>query len=53
MFKAALGIAGYNEARIHRNYDFCDLTGSAAQVRSIPLAAFAGYPESYRNARVL
>src|SRR5271169_2934937 len=52
MFKAALVVAGYDEARIRRNYDFCDLTGSVSQVRRIPLAAFAGYPQSYRNARV-
>src|ERR1022692_205435 len=52
MFKAALVVAGYDETRIRRNYDFCDLTGSVSQVRRIPLAAFAGYPQSYRNARV-
>ena len=52
MFKAALTSAGYDAARIRRNYDFCDLTGSVSQVRRIPLAAFAGYPQSYRNARV-
>jgi hypothetical protein len=51
-FKAALNSVGYDEARIRRNYDFCDLTGSTAEVRRIPLAAFAGYPQSYRNARV-
>jgi len=51
-FKEALNSVGYDEARIRRNYDFCDLTGSTAQVRRIPLAAFAGYPQSYRNARV-
>jgi hypothetical protein len=51
-FKAALNSIGYDEARIRRNYDFCDLTGTIAQVRRIPLAAFAGYPQSYRNARV-
>jgi len=51
-FKAALEFAGYDEARIRRNYDFCDLTGSSACVRRIPLAAFAGYPQSYRNARI-
>jgi len=52
MFKASLGFAGYDEARIRRNYDFCDLTGQTACVRRIPLAAFAGYPQSYRNARI-
>ena len=52
MLSAALTSAGYDGARIRRNYDFCDLTGSTAQVRRIPLAAFAGYPQSYRNARV-
>lgn len=51
-FKAALRSAGYDEARIRRDYHFCDLTGSNAQVRRIPLAAFAGYPQSYQNARV-
>ena len=51
-FKAALNSVGYDEARIRRNYEFCDLMGSTAQVRHIPLAAFAGYPQSYRNARV-
>jgi hypothetical protein len=51
-FKAALNSVGYDEARMRRNYDFCDLMGSTAQVRCIPLAAFAGYPQSYRNARV-
>src|ERR1019366_3203232 len=51
-FKAALGFAGYDQARIRRNYDFCDLTGSTTCVRRIPLAAFAGYPQSYRNARI-
>ncbi|HAO77390.1 MAG TPA: hypothetical protein DCQ92_00155, partial [Verrucomicrobia subdivision 3 bacterium] len=51
-FKAALGFAGYDGARIRRNYDFCDLTGSTTCVRRIPLAAFAGYPQSYRNARI-
>src|SRR5258706_8235513 len=51
-FSAALTSAGYDGARIRRNYDFCDLTGSTAQVRRIALAAFAGYPQSYRNARV-
>ena len=43
---------GYDDARIRKNYDFCDLTGPAAQLRRIPLAAFAGYPQSYQNARV-
>src|ERR1017187_5942441 len=52
VFKAALGFAGYDEARIRRNYDFCDLTGSVSEVRRIPLAAFAGYPQSDGNARV-
>ena len=52
MFKAALKSVGYDEARIRRNYEFSDLTGSTNQVRRIPLAAFAGYPQSYRNARV-
>ena len=52
IFKAGLGLAGYDDARIRRNYDFSDLTAVTAQVRRIPLAAFAGYPESYRNARV-
>src|SRR5260221_1234826 len=52
MFKAALKSADYDEGRIRRNYAFCDLIGSTAQVRRIPLAAFAGYPQSYRNARV-
>jgi len=51
-FKAALRSVRYGETRIRRNYDFCDLTNSTAQVRRIPLAAFAGYPQSYRNARV-
>lgn len=51
-FRAALTSVGYDEERIRRNYDFCDLTGSTAQVRRIALAAFAGYPQSYRNARV-
>jgi N-6 DNA Methylase len=52
MFKSALVSAGYDEARIRRNYDFCDLTDSVSRVRRISLAAFAGYPQSYRNARV-
>ena len=51
-FKDALNSVGYDEARIRRNYDFCDLMGSSAEVRRISLAAFAGYPQSYRNARV-
>ena len=52
IFKSALVSAGYDEARIRRNYDFCDLTDSVSRVRRISLAAFAGYPQSYRNARV-
>lgn len=51
-FRVALSSIGYDETRIRRNYDFCDLTGSTAHVRRIPLAAFSGYPQSYRNARV-
>ncbi len=51
-FKDALHSVGYDEARIRRNYDFCDLTVSSSLVRRIPLAAFAGYPQNYRNARV-
>ncbi len=51
-FENALTSVGYDERRIRRNYDFCDLTSAAPRVRSIPLAAFAGYPQSYRNARV-
>jgi hypothetical protein len=50
--RAALTCAGYDGARIRRHYGFCDLTGPAAEVRQIPMAAFAGYPQSYRNARV-
>lgn len=52
LFKVALCSVGYDEARIRRNYDFSDLTGDTAQVRNIPLAAFGGYPQSYRNARI-
>lgn len=51
-FKASLKSIGYGEACMRRNYDFCDLTGATAELRNIPLAAFAGYPQSYRNARV-
>jgi hypothetical protein len=51
-FKAALASVGYDKARIRPDYDFCDMSGPGAQVRRIPLAAFAGYPQSYRNARV-
>ncbi len=52
MFKAALVGAGYDDARIRKNYEFSDLIGTAAQLRRIPLASFAGYPQSYRNACV-
>jgi hypothetical protein len=52
LFRGALVSVGYEEARIRKNYDFCDLTGPVAQLRRIPLAAFAGYPQSYQNARV-
>ena len=52
LFKGALVSVGYDDARIQKNYDFCDLTGPAAQLRRIPLAAFVGYPQSYQNARV-
>lgn len=49
-FSAALTSAGYDGVQIRRNYDFCDLIGPIARVRQIPLAAFSGYPQSYRNA---
>jgi hypothetical protein len=52
VFREGLGSVGYDEAHIRRNYDFCDMMGTDALVRQIPLAAFAGYPQSYRNARV-
>lgn len=52
MFKAALVAAGYDDARIRRNYEFSDLIGDTAQLRNIPLVAFSGYPQSYRNACV-
>lgn len=52
LFRAALVSAGYDNERIRRNYEFSDLTGTAAHLRRIPLAAFAGYPQSYRNACV-
>lgn len=52
MFKATLLAAGYDGARIRKNYEFSDLIGTAVRRRSIPLAAFAGYPQSYRNACV-
>jgi hypothetical protein len=52
VFKRPLMAIGYDEERIRRNYEFSDLSGTAAHLRRIPLAAFSGYPQSYRNACV-
>lgn len=47
--QAALGFAGYDEARARPNYGFCDLTSSATFVRQISLTAFVGYLHGHRN----
>lgn len=41
---------GYAGNLLHENYEFTDILASELSVGRIPLAAFAQYPPSYRNA---
>lgn len=49
-FKAALQSVGYDSRQIADSYTFADFEGSRAVLNRIPLAAFSGYPCTYRNA---
>jgi hypothetical protein len=49
-FRAALQSIGYENRLIASDYSFADFPEGAAKLKRIPLAAFAGYPCSYRNA---
>jgi hypothetical protein len=49
-FKAVLQSVGYDSRFIANNYAFTDFESQRAIVNRVPLAAFSGYPHSYRNA---
>ncbi len=48
--QTGLSTNGFDAALILRNYDFADFTENESKVLQVPLAAFAGYPCTYRNA---
>lgn len=41
---------GYSAGALHRSYSFADVLASAAQTRTVALAAFTQTPESFRSA---
>jgi hypothetical protein len=49
-FKDVLQSVGYDSRFIANNYAFTDFESQRAIVKRVPLAAFSGYPHSYRNA---
>ncbi|HEV2695281.1 MAG TPA: hypothetical protein VG347_20475, partial [Verrucomicrobiae bacterium] len=49
-FKAALQSAGFENRLIAEDYAFTDFNEQNAVVNNVPLAAFSGYPCTYRNA---
>lgn len=50
VFKAALEEAGYDVRHIATDYSFANFGDSASPTTEVPLAAFDGYPFTYRNA---
>ena len=52
IFQHALLASGYVAKNVRRDYSFFDPTENLDPVRCIPLAAFGGYPQNYRNARI-
>jgi hypothetical protein len=49
-FKAALQSVGFDSRLIAESYSFTDFEDQRATVHQVPLAAFSGYPCTYRNA---
>jgi hypothetical protein len=49
-FKNALQSVGYESRLIADDYAFADFEGRQSVVHRVPLAAFSGYPCTYRNA---
>jgi hypothetical protein len=49
-FKVALQSVGYERRQIADRYSFADFEEQRAIVNRVPLAAFSGYPCTYRNA---
>ena len=52
LFQDALCSAGYERGNVRKDYEFFDPNDRQQPVRSIPLAAFGGYPRNYSNARI-
>jgi len=48
--RTGLSNNGFDTALILRNYEFADFATTESSVRHVPLAAFSGYPCTYRNA---
>jgi hypothetical protein len=49
-FRAALQSVGYEDRLIAADYEFADFEGRKSVVNRVALAAFSGYPCTYRNA---
>lgn len=50
--RSGLSNNGFDDALIVRDYEFADFSANESTVRQVPLAAFSGYPRTYRNACV-